>query len=319
MSNSGAERNKLPTGSTTGCSALTVGKCSKRTISDDGNTAVFASRAPNLVEGDNNGLSDIFLWKRDASGAITVTRISAAAGGGDANGDSETPAISPNGQWVAFESKATNLVSGDGNGSADVFVWSAATGMIMASVADSGAQGNLQSFAPSVADNGTVAFTSFANNLVGAGKTSQFQNVFVRKTPNASPSTDIISVGPQDVPGAGPSKEPTIDAAGTKVAFTSAASNIRNTGATEDGASGEDDVFVRDLAARTTVQLTGDMKAFQPSISPDGDQVAFAAELGDSDIRKDIFVASAGGGNPSLVRVLHRPDRPSRGRAVHLL
>ncbi|MGH9039515.1 MAG: S8 family serine peptidase, partial [Acidimicrobiia bacterium] len=181
MSSAGEQRNKLPAGSTTSCSALTVGKCSKRTISQDGNAVVFASRAPNLVSVDNNNASDIYLWRRDTTvtpPTITLTRVSEAAGGGDANGDSETPTISPNGQWVAFESTATNLVAGDGNNSADVFVWSQATGLILASKADSttstpDAQGNLQSFAPSVADNGTVAFTSFANNLVGPGKTSQ--------------------------------------------------------------------------------------------------------------------------------------------------
>ncbi|MGH9281390.1 MAG: hypothetical protein ACRD0S_00470 [Acidimicrobiales bacterium] len=297
LSASGAERNKLPTGSTTGCSALTVGKCAKRTVSDDGNAVVFASRAPNLIGSDTNNASDIFLWRRDAAaGTITVTRISEAAGGGDANADSETPTISPNGQWVAFESKATNLVAGDSNSSADVFVWSQATGLILASQSNSGAQGNLQSFAPSVADNGSVAFTSFANNLTSA--TSPFQNVFVRKTPSASPSTDIVSVGPADAPGGGPSKEPSIDAAGTKVAFTSAANNIGD--GTED-ANGEDDVFVRDLTARTTKRLTADLKAFQPAIRADGNQVAYAAELGDSDVRKDIFVVSASGGNPQLV------------------
>ena len=301
LSSSGVERNKLPTGSTTSCSALTVGKCAKRTVSDDGNAVVFASRAPNLVDGDFNNASDIYLWKRDASVApptITVTRIS-TAGGGDANGDSETPTISPNGQWVAFESKASNLVAGDTNSSADVFVWSAASGLLMASKAEgSGTQGNLQSFAPSVADNGSVAFTSFANNLVAPGKTSQFQNVFVRRDPAGAASTVIVSVGPADVPGGGPSKEPSISADGNKVAFTSAANNIGD--GTED-ANGEDDVFVRDLTAGTTKRITADLKAFQPALRADGGQVAYAAELGDSDIRKDIFVAPAGGGGSTLV------------------
>jgi hypothetical protein len=302
LSSTGAERNKLPTDSTTGCSLLTVGTCAKRVVSDDGNAVVFAARASNLVDGDSNGASDVFLWRRDPTvspPAITLTRISAAPGGANANGDSETPAISPSGQWVAFESKATNLVAGDANSSADVFVWSAGTGVILASRADNGTQGNLQSFAPSVANNGTVAFTSFANNLVAPGQTSQFQNVFVRKTPGqAGETTDIVSVGPADVPGAGPSWEASIDGAGARVAFTSAAGNVGD--GTED-ANGENDVFVRNLTDRTTRRITSDLKASTPSISPDGDQVAFTAELGDSDIRKDIYVAPATGGAASLV------------------
>ena len=171
---------------------------------------------------------------------------------------------------------------------------------MLASSDDSDALGNLQSFAPSVADNGTVAFTSFANNLVGPGKTSQFQNVFVRKTPSTNGTTDIVSVGPADAPGGGPSKEPSISADGNMVAFTSAANNIGD--GTED-ANGEDDVFVRDVAAKTTKRITADLKAFQPAIRADGDQVAYSAEFGDSDIRKDIFLqsTSAGANGGSLV------------------
>ncbi|MGH9038145.1 MAG: TolB family protein, partial [Acidimicrobiia bacterium] len=304
VASSGAERNQLPTGSTTGCSLLTVGKCAKRTVNEGGTRVAFASRAPNLVDNDANNASDIFLWTRDpASGATAVERISASVGGGDSDGDSETPAISPNGDWVAFESKATNLVSNDTNGpTADIFVYRVSTGAIyLASVGSDGHGANLQSFAPSVANDGSVSFTSFANNLVPQGQTSQFQNVFVRRAPGGvSPTTEIVSVGPGWAPGNGPSKEPSISEDGTRIAFTSAASLAGN-----EDAAGEDDVFVRTLgtpgAEGSTVRITADAKAFAPAISPDGDQVAFAAELIDNDLRKDIYVASTSGGGATMV------------------
>ncbi|MDQ3945720.1 MAG: hypothetical protein M3357_11325, partial [Actinomycetota bacterium] len=316
LSSSNEWRNKLPTGSTTSCSQNgrgEQGKCTKRTISDDGNTVVFASRAPNLHDGDSNNASDIFLWRRDAAGVVTLTRISNAPGGGDANGDSESPAISPNGEWVAFESLATNLTQPDNNGTSDVFIWSAASGLKMASVSSSDQQGNLNSFAPSVANDGSVAFSSMANNLVSSPPVSAFQNVFLRK---ADGTTHYVSVGIGGQGGAGPSHEASIDASGTKIAFTSRASNVGD--GTEDVATGEDDVFVYDATTGVTKRLTSDLIAFQPSISSNGQQVAFTAERGDSDPeRKDIFVSpSNGSANPSPRSACSCPDIQDRPATV---
>ncbi|MGH8998645.1 MAG: TolB family protein, partial [Acidimicrobiia bacterium] len=129
VSSSGAERNFLPTGSTTSCTPLESGKCAKRTVSDDGSKVVFTSRAPNLVPGDTNGVADIFVWTRGAAGSPgTVKRIT------NGNGDSEGPSISPNGQWVSFESKATNLPGGEANGPiTDVFVADVQGNIVLAS------------------------------------------------------------------------------------------------------------------------------------------------------------------------------------------
>lgn len=87
-------------------------------ISDDGRFVAFRSLASNLVEGDDNARADIFV--RDTDSGQTA-RISTAFDGGDSDGNSYRPIISGNGEWIVFESDATNLVAGDTNGARDIF------------------------------------------------------------------------------------------------------------------------------------------------------------------------------------------------------
>jgi Tol biopolymer transport system component len=88
-------------------------------LSPDGRFVAFYSEAPNLVSGDTNGATDVFVHDR-RSGA--TKRVSLAPGGGEANGDSVRPALSADGRLVAFESDASNLVAGDSNHFTDVFL-----------------------------------------------------------------------------------------------------------------------------------------------------------------------------------------------------
>ena len=88
-------------------------------ISADGRYVAFYSEASNLVPGDTNGATDVFVYDR-RSGA--TKRVSVAAGGEEANGDSVRPAIGGNGHVAAFESDASNIVPGDSNRFTDVFV-----------------------------------------------------------------------------------------------------------------------------------------------------------------------------------------------------
>ena len=76
-------------------------------ISEDGRWIAFVSNATDLVTGDENELSDVFLHDLHTSKTSLVTR---SASGEPANGASSRPAISANGQYVAFESDASNLV-----------------------------------------------------------------------------------------------------------------------------------------------------------------------------------------------------------------
>ena len=88
-------------------------------VSADGRYVAFDSYAANLVPGDTNGTSDVFV--RDLR-AGTTSRVSVSSTGAQPNGRSGVPSVSADGRYVAFTSGAANLVPGDTNGAFDVFV-----------------------------------------------------------------------------------------------------------------------------------------------------------------------------------------------------
>ena len=153
--------------------------------SADGQVVVFDSLASNLVPGDTNAFDDIFVRDR-ASGTTQRVSVSSTAAQGD--NISSSPAISGDGQVVAFVSNATNLVPGDTNTCGDffpaagmcpdVFVHDLATGSTdRVSVDSSGAQANSASTDPDIsADGTTVVFFSAASNLV-AGDTNSSPDI----------------------------------------------------------------------------------------------------------------------------------------------
>jgi Tol biopolymer transport system component len=135
-------------------------------ISADGRFVAFSSVASNLVAGDNNGHSDIFVHDRQTG---LTRRASVSSAGVQSNAVSEWPAVSADGSTVAFWSLASNLVAGDVNGAvADVFAHVLATGITsLVSVASDGTQGNNDSREPTISASGRhVAFHSNATTLV---------------------------------------------------------------------------------------------------------------------------------------------------------
>jgi Tol biopolymer transport system component len=134
-------------------------------ISADGRYVAFMSYAYNLVPGDTNGKADVFVHDRLTG---QTTRVSVASDGTQGNDGSGGASISANGRYVAFVSGASNLVPGDTNGKADVFVHDRLTGQTTrVSVASDGTEGNSDSIYPSIsADGRYVAFQSWASNLI---------------------------------------------------------------------------------------------------------------------------------------------------------
>lgn len=133
-------------------------------VSANGRYVAFWSWADNLTDEDTGGMPGVFVHDRQ-SGKTEL--ISIAAGGGAADGESTMPALSTDGRYVVFESTATNLISGDDDGAADVFIHDRqAKTTALLSVGPEGA-GNGPSARPAITPDGRyVVFHSEADNLV---------------------------------------------------------------------------------------------------------------------------------------------------------
>ena len=213
-------------------------------ISANGRFVVFWSDATNLVRGDTNGVADVFVRDRLTR---TTERVSVDSAGNEGNGASglhshSEYSISADGRFVAFVSSATNLVPGDTNGAADVFVHDRLTRTTeRVSVDSAGNQGNDGSFSPAVSANGRfVAFVSFATNLAAGDSDSSFiSGVFVHDRHTGT--TELVSVDSGGNRANGSSQHPSISATGGFVAFVSFATNLVPGDTNE-----QPDVFVRD-------------------------------------------------------------------------
>jgi Tol biopolymer transport system component len=262
-------------------------------VSARGRFVAFESGATNLVPGDTNGESDIFVHDRKSG---LTTRVSLDSAASEADSYSYYPSLSGSGRFVAFASEATNLVAGDSNDMTDVFLHDRKTGLTTrVSVSSEGLQADGHSYDPSVAGNGRfIAFVSEATDLV-AGDSNDAPDIFVhdRKTG----LTARVSVDAAGIEADSFCSYPSISASGRFVAFESSASNLVAGDANEVA-----DIFVHDrktgLVTRVSTTSEGGEAASEcsyPSLSANGRFVAyqsFAADLvaGDSNDASDIFV-----------------------------
>jgi len=247
---------------------------SNAAISGDGRFVAFSSDAANLVTGDTNGLTDVFV--RDVVNG-TTERVSLGAGNAQGDHASDLPSISADGRYVVFASDATNLVSGDTNAFTDIFVRDRQAGTTdRVSVATGGAQANGYSgtLASISADGRYVAFASDATNLV-AGDTNGASDVFVHDRQTGT--TERASVASSGAQGNSASGRPAISGSGRFVVFESDATNL-----VAGDTNGKTDVFLHDRETGTTVRMSVDSSGAQANnasdtaaVSSDGRYVAF--------------------------------------------
>lgn len=288
------------------------GRSIEPTISGDGRYVAFWSTASNLVTGDTNGRTDVFVHDRH-TGAID--RVSVGSDGTEGNGSSTGSSINADGRFVAFESAASNLTtpSADSNGTiVDVFVHDRESGTTeRISVASNGSDGNGSSRRPSLSSDGRyVVFYSDASNLV-TGDTNGALDVFVHD--RETNTTERVSVSSDGTEGNGHSVEATISADGRYIAFQSVASNLA-----PPDTSPSLDVFLHDrtagvtsLVSRSDDDVPASGASRSASISPDGRHVVFsslASELvpHDTNGTEDVFVLDRETGK--MERVSVAPD-----------
>ncbi|MCD6392044.1 MAG: fibronectin type III domain-containing protein, partial [Planctomycetes bacterium] len=271
-------------------------------ISANGRYVAFSSSCSNLVSGDTNGKSDIFLRNLYAG---TTHLISRSYLGAPADNFSNTPSISADGRLVAFVSYASNLVPGDTNNRQDVFVYDRHTGKNeLISVATDGAQADRDSWGVDIsADGRWVVFVSEARNL-SEQDTNYYADVYVHD--RIGDETTVVSVSSDGIIGNGrccmesASKRwaAAISDDGRYVAFDSIASNL-----VQGDSNNKSDVFVHDLMSGITRRasissdaIQGNDYSYKADISGNGRFVVFESQATNLDgdeayiWARDVFV-----------------------------
>ena len=245
-------------------------------ISPDGRYVAFVSAAGNLVANDTNNANDIFV--RDLQNNTTTLVSVSMDGATSGNGGSDWPTMTPDGRWVAFVSKATNLVAGASNNLGDIYARDLVSGTtiwvgtnVAAIMSGVNSQSHpINSYNPVVSDNGNyVAFKS-----VGAALLVLRHNLQTGATDLVSTNTVGNTLGFDDPSG------PDMTPDGRFIAFTEA----RGAGGT-----GLTDVYLWDAQNGTkslvSANLSGTISsnAFSdtPAVSADGRFVAFVSDASD--------------------------------------
>jgi Tol biopolymer transport system component len=279
-------------------------------ISADGTRIAFYSYADNFSAFDDNSVPNTFVRDTETEGTSLVSRASGGGPGGD--DESVNPAISADGEVVAFQSMADNLVAGspDADNTVDVFAHRLGTGTTTyVSKASDGTPGSGDSSGESTnpaisADGRYVAFASRADTL-SADDALFLSDIFVHDLNTAA--TTYVSRASDGTPGTGPpfgSFNPSISADGRYVVFDTTYTNLSDSDF--DGLDVNEnevaDIFVHDRStggtryvSRSTAGVAGDKASYLPRISADGRYVAFDSHAEtlsgeDAEDERDVFL-----------------------------
>lgn len=285
----------VATGETTLVSAGLLGEgaddhSDRPAISADGAYVVFVSGATDLIVGDSNARDDVFLYEV-ATGITTKVGPAAAS-----DGHASDPAISGDGQFVVFESRATNLVAGDTNGDQDIFLYDVANDTTTrVSVDSSGGQSDASSHEPEISADGLWVVYHSSSAVLVAGDTNSLTDVFLYGV--TAGTTTRVSVDSLGAEADGTSDRASVSGDGGRVEYQSDATNL-----VAGDTNARQDIFVYDMVAGTTTRVSVDSVGAEANdaskeavISDDGEFVVFesgATNLvaGDTNGLADVFM-----------------------------
>ncbi len=295
-------------------------------LNADGRRVAFHSQSTNLVVGqsDSAGSFDVFLYDRPTGEMALVSHVlnlpTTAAGN-----SSNYPQISDDGNYVAFESQATNLVAGsDVSSTPDVFLYNQATGLVTLVSHTAGSPGQAGGSLPGgpdtfsmSADGAFVAFTSGSTGIVsGQSDSNALPDVFLfrRDDPGAGTAT-LVSHQPGQPTWTGDSGAggPIVSADGAWVTFNSQARNLAGT----THPNSDQDVFLFDRSSGTVTLVShaagaagtaANSQSMTRGISANGRYVSFestatnvAPGVTDGNTTYDSFLYDATTGDATLV------------------
>jgi Tol biopolymer transport system component len=204
--------------SVTPSGTLSADFSSEAAISDDGRFVAFESEAADLVPGDTNGFDDVFVRDRLLG---TTTRVSVASDGTQSDEESLEPAISADGRYVVFSSKAL-LAPMPFPGTAGVRLIYRhdlqTSETILISVDNSGRGPNEFCEEGTISDDGNlVTFGSYATNWWN-GTLVEYDQIYVRDI--AAGTTTMLSGATPGFALESESDTPSISRDGTSVVFS---------------------------------------------------------------------------------------------------
>lgn len=261
-----------------------------------GYSVAFESHATNLVQGDLNNASDVFIWNlmNDQLSCVTC----------EGNAPSASASISRGGRFVAFSSNASNLTAGvDGTSLTNAFVKDMQTGEIILLSKDPKTGKALGGRHPSISEDGnTIAFYSYADKLV-EGDNNKLWDIFVWERGNPQLKRISLTTNGTERNQGNESMSrlvvPTISGNGKYVTFSTTASNM-----VEGEVTQFQQVYVAEIATGRIIRASENLNKIagdddspiaqgeKVPISFDGAWVAFPTKsknLGSKMIVKNIF------------------------------
>jgi Tol biopolymer transport system component len=251
------------------------------------------------IDGSSGNYRQIF-WRDRKTG--TTNMISKTSSGAEGNGNSAAATISADGRFVAFESYASNLCTGDQNAFRDVFVWDAFTGLVkLVSRSQTGLTSNGESTEPVISGDGnTIVFTSHANDIVKLEPVFSTPNIYVynRQTGNTIFITKDYESGK-----ATGGYAPAVSEDGNRIAFCAYSSrlvkndnnNLWDIFLWQKGVPGLKRISMTETGGERNQGNESASRVVWPGISGDGNKIVFATTASnvvgdDKNGMQDIFL-----------------------------